>query len=99
MNTRCLVQIILAASLAACGPVAGGAFVPIPSTAPVATRGAITATPLAVLVATGAVGTAVPVVVSTLPANITQSPTNPPPTLTPIPNLPVGLSPTELKYQ
>ncbi|MEK7312681.1 MAG: Hint domain-containing protein [Chloroflexota bacterium] len=96
MKTKYLAALILAVLLAACGPVVGGAFTPIRATAPVVTP-VPTSAPITAV--TAAVGTAAPVIISPLPPDFTPPPTSPPPTLTAIPTLRAGLSPTELKYQ
>jgi hypothetical protein len=52
-----------------------------------------------VYASTTLVGTAEPVVVTPFPENYTPPPAPPSPTLTPIPPIPGGLGPTELKYR
>lgn len=98
MKTNHLVAVILAASLAACGP-AGGAVVSTQSTVPVVTGVPITPVSVTGSAATASVSTVIPVIISPLPPDFTPPPTSPLPTLTPIPTLPTGLSPTELKYR
>ncbi len=85
-----LFTICLAIFLAACGPAA-----PVATPIGVGTPVAITS----VSVSTIAVEATVVVRVSTLPPDNTPPPTSVPPTLTPIPALPSGLGPTELKYR
>ncbi len=48
---------------------------------------------------TASVITVVPILITPLPPDYTPPPTSVPPTLTPIPALPGGLGPTELKYR
>jgi hypothetical protein len=79
-----LLAICLAALLAACAP-AGPGHSPSVVTIPAA--------------GTVSVGTALPVIITSLPPDYTPPPTPVPPALTPIPALPGGLGPTELKYR
>jgi hypothetical protein len=82
--TLCLVTV-----LTACAPAA-------PSATPTGL-----ATPIlgAVSVSTAAVATVMPVLITSLPSDSTPPPTSVPPTLAPVPPLPGGLGPTELKYR
>ncbi len=86
----------LSLTLVACSPTAFGTTTPIRPTSPSGN-----ATPIVITAVAGAVSapTTAPIFVSPLPPDHTPSPTEVPPTVTSIPTLPGGLSPTELKYR
>jgi hypothetical protein len=79
----------IALTLAACAPAA-------PATTPVATDTTAATTPVA---STAEVITVQPIVGTALPSNSLTPVLEEPPTPTPIPTLPGGLGPTELKYR
>jgi len=80
-----LLTIFLAILLVACG-----LGVPIATTAPIA--GTVSA-------GTASAATVLPVIITPFPPDYTPPASSAPPTLTPIPTLPGGLGPTELKYR
>jgi hypothetical protein len=84
-----LLAICLAALLASCTPAGAGHN---PSVVTIPAAGTVS-------VGTASVGTALPVIITPLPPDYTPPPTSVPPALTPIPALPGGLGPTELKYR
>lgn len=84
-----LLTIYLAILLATCVPAIPGH---IPSVVTIAAAGTVS-------VGTASVATALPVIVTPLPPDYTPPATSMPPALTPIPTLPGGLGPTELKYR
>ena len=66
---------------------------------PAGSQTAETATSITGSVSTASIGTAGPVILTSLPPDYTPPPTPVPPTPTFIPTLPGGLGPTELKYR
>ena len=84
-----LIVIGLAVLLNACGPVPSDTTVPS-VTEPITITGSVS---------TASVSTVEPVFITDLPPDFTPPPTPVPLTRTPIPTLPGGLGPTELKYR
>lgn len=80
---------IIVLTLTACAPTVSGTTTTSTSASIVGTVSAITAS----------FGTAEPVLITPLPPDYTPPPTPVLPTLTPIPTLPGGIGPTELKYR
>lgn len=101
-----LLVISLALPIAACGPISAGtplstepaatSLITEPGTAPTSTGPGAIGT---VFVATAQIGTVLPSFSTNPPPGYTPPPTEAPPTLTPIPSLPGGLGPSELKYR
>jgi len=85
----CLLAIGLAITLTACRPATSGTSITGVTTPIVGTASFSTAV----------AGTVEPIVITDLPPNYTPPRTSVPPTRTPIPTLPGGLGPTELKYR
>jgi hypothetical protein len=96
MKTNALAALIVLASLAACSGIIQDPIVTLQPATP-RPAGTFTALPDTPGAATAEVSTVLPA--SPLPPDFTPPPTSPFPTLTPIPTLPAGLGPTELKYR
>ncbi|MCI0394616.1 MAG: Hint domain-containing protein [Chloroflexi bacterium] len=88
----CLLMIGLAITLAACSPEASPTDVPRPTAGPLSTATATSTSTATAITLRPTVGTAI------VPEPGTPG-TYVPPTQTPVPTLPGGLSPTELKYR
>ncbi len=84
----------LTLTLAACSPAAFGTTTPIRPTSPSGN-----ATPIVITAIAGAVSAPTTAPAPPPPPDYTPPPTEIPPTATPIPTLPGGIGPTELKYR